>query len=280
MSDGIRLHVLLTGVQTDRLALAAVAVEAVAVFLYLMGVRRLAARGRDWSASATAAFVTGIACLWIAVGSGLASYDDVNATVHVVQHTLLMMVAAPLIALGRPITLASQAARRPTQVHLLRVVHSRVIADLSHPVAGWLLYYGSMYVCFLDRRFYDFLLIHPLAHDGSHLVLLAIGYLYWQALLGGDPSRRRLSHRTRRASTLIGTAFECVLGVAIMTFRRPLDPINTLSDTHAAGAAFVAFALLSCGLCTAVMVRRSRRQDGRRVARAANGVVSVAPFGR
>lgn len=280
MSDGVRLHVLLTGVQTDRLALAAVAVEAGAVFLYLMGVRRLAARGRDWSASATAAFITGIGCLWIAVGSGLASYDDVNATVHVIQHALLMMVAAPLIALGKPITLASQAARRTTQVRILKAVHSPIVAGLSHPVAGWFLYYGAMYVCFLDRRIYDYLLIHPLAHDGSHVLLVAIGYLYWQALIGGDPSRRRLSHRTRTASTVIGTASECVLGVAIMTFRRPLDPINTLSDTHAAGVAFVVLALLTCGLCTAVMAGRSRRQARRRVARATHGVVGVAAPGR
>jgi cytochrome c oxidase assembly factor CtaG len=275
MTGTVHLHVLLAGVQTDRLALAADVVDLVAVFLYLTGVRRLAARGRRWSPPATAAFITGIACIWLAVGSGLAGYDDLNATIHMIQHALLMMVAAPLVAMGKPITLASQATRRPTQMRILRLVHSRSAMNLTNPVTGWFLYYGAMYACFLDRRVYHFLLIHPLAHDGSHVLLVMIGYLYWQPLIGGDPTRRRLAHRARMTSTLTGTTAECILGVAIVSFRRPFDPINTLGDTHAAGAALVVLALVTCGLCATVMAGQSRRRPtgGRSRSRSAVGAM-------
>jgi len=247
----IDLHVLVTGVQTDRLALLADAVDLVALALYLTGVRRLAGRGRRWPLSATAAFCTGMACIWIATGSGLAAYDDSSASVHVVQHALLMMVAPPLIALGRPVTLAIQAAHRSSQVRLVKVVHSRTVASLTYPVTGWFLYYGTMYACLLDRQVYRYLLQHPLVHDTSHLILLVIGYLYWQPLIGGDPTRWRLSQRACVISTTGGAASELILGAALLTSHGPLDP--------SAGAVLLASAFVTCSMCGAVIARRPLR---------------------
>ena len=240
--------------ETETAGLIADGVDLAAIALYLAGVRRLARRGRRWSPSATAAFTCGIACLWVAVGSGLAGYDDDHATIHVIQHGLLMMVAPPLLALGRPVTLAIQAAHRPSQVRLVRLVHSEAVATLTFPASGWLAYYGAMYACFLDRRLYHFVLDHPLAHDGSHMLLVAIGYLYWQPLVGGDPSRWRLSQRAKAMSALSGTLVECLLGIAIVTFRQPFDSVNTLADTHMAGVFFVIMALVVCGLTTCFVV--------------------------
>src|SRR5581483_11262517 len=97
----------------------------------------------------------------------------------------------------------------------------------------------SMYACFADRRVYDYLAGHPLAHDASHVLLLAVGYLYWQPIIGRDPSRWRLSHRSRMVSMLGVTAAECLLGVVMITFARPLDPVSSLSDTHRAGLTFL-----------------------------------------
>jgi len=48
----------------------------------------------------------GVAALWIAVASPLAHLDHHLLTAHMVQHLLIMMVAAPLILLGtRPIVI-------------------------------------------------------------------------------------------------------------------------------------------------------------------------------
>jgi cytochrome c oxidase assembly factor CtaG len=44
----------------------------------------------------------GLISLWIAVGSPLATLDDDLLSIHMVQHILLMTVAAPLILLGAP----------------------------------------------------------------------------------------------------------------------------------------------------------------------------------
>src|ERR1700729_1469135 len=49
------------------------------------------------------AFLTGVAGIWLAIGSPLEAFDDVSLTVHMVQHLLLMSFSPPLILLGWPL---------------------------------------------------------------------------------------------------------------------------------------------------------------------------------
>src|SRR5271168_4492336 len=49
-----------------------------------------------------AAFTGGVISVWAALGSPLAALDHQLLTVHMVQHLLLMTIAAPLILLGAP----------------------------------------------------------------------------------------------------------------------------------------------------------------------------------
>lgn len=282
-SPNVHWHVLLTGVQTAGLALAADAILAAVLCLYLFGIWRLARKGRPWSPWAAGAFIAGLATVWVAVGSGLAAYDEINVVVHVVQHILLMMVAAPLLALGKPITLASQAARRPNQVRILKVVHSLPAAVITFPVLAWFLYYGSMYAYFLDRRIYDYSIDHVLFHDASHFVFLTVGYLYWQPLVGADPTRWRLSHPARILATMIGMPFEAFLGIAVYMTRTPIDPINTLANTRAAGQTFWILAMTVTGVCLTVMalqwyqhIERQTAAEDRRARRLATASAARA----
>ncbi len=72
----------------------------------------------------------------LATQSGLAQYDRVLFSLHVVQHLLLGMVAPLFLVLGAPVTLALQASRRPAQQRLLRVLHSRPVLVVTHPARG------------------------------------------------------------------------------------------------------------------------------------------------
>lgn len=262
-SGAVRVHLLLSGVQTGPLALVADAAVIVAVIWYLLAVRRLAVRCRRWSPGSTVSFLAGVAVVWIAVGSGLAAYDEVNVTLHVVQHLLLMMVAPPLIAIGRPVTLASQAASRRTQVVLLRVVHSRAVAVVTFPVLTWFLYFGTMYAYFQDRGLYDYSIEHKLFHDATHLIFLVIGYLYWQPIVGGDPTRWRLPIPARAGSVFLGMPFEAFLGISISQDAVPIDPINSLANTHAGGETFWAGAMFVTALWLAFLGGRWFRELGR-----------------
>jgi len=74
------------------------------VFVYLRGIYRLRrALPNVLSAWRLAAFGSGVFSLWVAVGSPLAVLDHQFLTAHMVQHLLLMTVAAPLVLLGAPV---------------------------------------------------------------------------------------------------------------------------------------------------------------------------------
>src|SRR5258706_11184425 len=79
--------------------LAAIGAAAV---LFLLGGRMSATAsdaGKRWRG---AAFYAGLATLGLAVGSPIDAYAGQLFWVHMVQHVLLMMVAPPLLLLGRP----------------------------------------------------------------------------------------------------------------------------------------------------------------------------------
>lgn len=61
------------------------------------------------SAWRLAAFLSGLASVWIAVASPLAMLDHRSLTLHMVKHLLLMTVAAPLLLAGSPALLIRRA---------------------------------------------------------------------------------------------------------------------------------------------------------------------------
>ena len=268
-SSHIQFHVVLQYVQTDSLALVAAALEVLAIALYMYATRRLARRERHWSRWSTASFVAGVFSVWLAAGSGVAAYDEKNVVMHVVQHVLLMMVAAPLIVLGKPLTLAMQAAHRPNQVRIVKVLQSRPFAALTFPVLTWFLYFGSMYAYFQDRALYQYSAQHIAFHDASHIVFLTIGLLYWQPIIGSDPTRWKIPPGGRILITFLGMPFEAFLGISIYMSTQPIDPINSLGDTKAGGQAFWILSMAATAVCIGVIAvqwykqleRQTQRED-------------------
>ena len=56
-----------------------------------------------------------------------------------VQHVLLILVSAPLLALAAPVTLLLRVSSPQTRRRwLLPFLHSRVVRVLSNPVVAWL----------------------------------------------------------------------------------------------------------------------------------------------
>src|SRR5262249_60775194 len=103
-----------------------------AAALYVIGVRRLHARGRPWPGGRTAAFLSGLAVVLVATESGVAAYDRVLFSLHIGQHLLLGMVAPLLLVLGAPVTLALHASARSSQRRILRVLLSVPVRVLPH----------------------------------------------------------------------------------------------------------------------------------------------------
>lgn len=200
---------------------------ALALWWYVTASRRVR---RPWPAARTASFVAGVA----AVAAALLVDGRRSFAAHAGQHLVLGMVAPALFALSAPVTLALQAGRRSTGRRVLAVLHSRPVAVLSHPLAVWALFGGSLlalYVTPLYRLSLDSAWLHELLH----VHFLAAGALFFWPVLGVDPVPRRLPHGARLLVVFLTIPFHAVLGMALLG-AQPLAPQHTLSD-HRAGTA-------------------------------------------
>jgi putative copper resistance protein D len=252
-------------VQDDWLSLTVDAVLALLALFYLRRVQRLGGRGRHWPRARTVDFLGGLVCIWIAVGSGLAAYDNVNPSAHVVQHVLLMMVAAPLLVAGQPAVLLAQASSRSLQRTVVRATGSRAAALFTGPTA-WLVYYVSMPVYFLTGLYALSVRISAF-HDACHGWFLLVGCLFWSGIVGPEGRRGRRSPAARLAWVIAGFPVELALGLALLVWPYPLAPGNTLAATHAAGVVFWVASMAISGVALIYLFHRWMVDDERHALR-------------
>ena len=107
-----------------------------------------------------------------ALMSGIERYDTTLFSVHMVQHILLMLVAAPLIALAAPVTLILRVSSSETRHRwVLPVLHSRVVRFLAHPLVASLVFAVVLWSAHFTPLF-DAALEDPLLHDLEHALFL------------------------------------------------------------------------------------------------------------
>ncbi len=272
----VRWPVLLGGFRTDPLALSLDALLAGALLVYGAGLVRLRRRGHRWPQARVAAFAAGSLALFVALGSGLAAYDDVNPPLHVVQHVLVMMVAAPLFVLGQPLVLLAQAGSRRTQRAVVRLTNSRALVALTG-VPGALLYYASMPAYFLTGMYA--LSVHSnTVHELCHACFFTLGLLFWTGTLGPDSPGRRLGAPRRMAAVVAGMPAEAALGLALVLWPRPLSAGETLTQVHTAGQVFWIMSMALSGSSLVVLFHRWMVQD-ERAARRLDYALAVRPVG-
>jgi putative membrane protein len=203
---------------------------------YLRADWALAARGRRWKGARTAAFLSGLVVVDLALQSSVASFANSYFQAHVVQHVLLMVFAPALLALGAPSTLLLQTAGRATKQRWLHLLRSWPFAALTNPVLVWFLYFGLMLVFFLTPLV-GYSMQHMAVMDLMNVVFLLGGTLFWWPMVGVDPILHwKMTYPVRMISLLLGSGLEAFLGIAIMAERRPEASMYTLASTHAGGA--------------------------------------------
>lgn len=193
------------------------------VLLYAVGFARLWTRSvrmrpilRGWGA----AFAGGIGVTGVALFSRLDPMADALAWAHMLQHLLLMMVAAPLLVLGAPAQVIAPwglpaAVRSPVarvQRAANRVGLGRYL--LWQPVATWSIYALTLWIWHLPAL-YEGALRYPLLHDVQHLAFVAAAALFWRVVL--DPVARGRMGRGLAVVYLFGTSLQAMLLGALMT---------------------------------------------------------------
>jgi cytochrome c oxidase assembly factor CtaG len=170
------------------------------------------------------AFGLGLAAIAIALLSGIDTYDTTLFSVHMVQHILLALVAAPLIALAAPITLLLRVATpRVRRRWILPVLHSRVMRVLAFPVVAWLAFAVVMWASHFSPLF-EAALEDPLVHDLEHLLFLGSALLFWWPAVAQDPAPWRMPHPVRAMYVFLQMPQNTFLAVVILGAGAPLYP--------------------------------------------------------
>src|SRR3990172_1277248 len=118
-----------------------------AAAVYLAAVRRVdrVHRLNPVPRRRTAAWLAGLLVVAVALFSFLDVYAGQLFSVHMVQHILLTMVAAPLLVLGAPVTLLLRALPRGWRTRrAMPILESAPLRLLAHPGGGWAVFAGGV----------------------------------------------------------------------------------------------------------------------------------------
>jgi putative copper resistance protein D len=173
-------------------------------------------RYRIWS------WYLGLLVIFIALESPIGTYDDTLFTDHMIQHLLLVMLAAPLLAIGAPITLILRVASHKSRTRFwLPLLHSRVVRVLGFPVIAWSVFAAVMWASHFSPLF-DAALENDYVHLFEHALYLGAALLFWWPVVGADPSPWRLPHPARVAYLFLGMPQSSFLGLALFSAPEPL----------------------------------------------------------
>ncbi|WP_232221727.1 cytochrome c oxidase assembly protein [Nocardioides sp. J54] len=183
--------------------------------LYLVGVMALRRRGDSWPVGRTIAWLIGMLSFYVATSSGLAAYDTVLLSAHMVQHMVLSMVVPLSLALGAPVTLALRTLPRLLRGWLLAVLHSRLAKVLGFPPLAFGLYVISPWALYFTD-WYEASLRSTYVHEMMHVHLVLVGAIFFWPIVGVDPLPGRVAHPFRVLLTVMTLPFHAFLGVTIM----------------------------------------------------------------
>lgn len=151
-----------------------------AAALYLLGVRRVP----EWSRARSLSFVAGIVVTFLATQSVLGVYDMVYFSAHMIQHLLLVMVAAPLFALAAPLDLCYDAGGERTKSFL----DGRAMTVVTHPLVGFATYFVVIPLTHLTGLA-NLMMLHEWVHHAEQIAFLVTGYLFFRVAFGLERGR-------------------------------------------------------------------------------------------
>jgi len=158
----------------------------ITAFLFIIGLYRLKRRSiRTWE---SLCFAGGWLALFVALVSPVHAWGRVLFSAHMSQHEILMLVAAPLLVLGRPLIAFLWALPLDWSRSLGNLSKTgwinRIWRTLTIPLVAWLVHAVALWIWHIPVLF-DATLHSETVHTLQHLSFLLSALLFWWALIHG-----------------------------------------------------------------------------------------------
>ncbi|MEV6780962.1 cytochrome c oxidase assembly protein [Streptomyces sp. NPDC051098] len=257
-------------------------VLAVAAGAYLLLAVR--ARGRNpargWSPRRTAAFLTGILLLGVALLPPVAPFAHADFRGHMTQHMLIGMYAPLALVLGAPLTLLLRTLPTARGRQLTVVLHSRPARALAHPAIALLLSSGGLAVLYFTPL-YNAATGNTVAHWLLHAHFLLSGCLFAYAISGPDPAPSRPGVRARLVYLGVAIAAHAVISQLMyggfwVDIRAPVDQVQAGAEIMYYGGDFAE--LLLAAALVSTWRPRDRRVTPRSAGAPGRAAARSAPF--
>lgn len=221
---------------------------ALAAFVYGRGVLSLRRSGHGPGTGKVVCFYAGLVVVVLSLVSPLDALAATLFSAHMVQHLMLILVAAPLLVIGAPVLpvmlalprsvrrITRSIERVPVVDAASRAVMNPVVVLALHSIALWAWHLPSPYrSALVDDRL----------HGLEHVTFVATAMLFW-ALVIGNGHRRRLGYGPAILLTFVTALQSAALGVVLTFASTVLYPVhagrteawglNVLEDQQLAGA--------------------------------------------
>jgi cytochrome c oxidase assembly factor CtaG len=230
-------------------------IEIAATSLLAFGSYCLLALRVPWPAARTASFAAGLALVGVGLG-----VDDASLTLHMAGHGVIVALAAPLLLLGRPVTLALRGLPRPSARGLAALLRSPALRAALWPPFAFLAFVVTQLVFHLTPLFNAALGDGPL-HALEHLLFLLTALGLWTVCLAVEPLPRRWPPLARAGLLMAAMMLSDIGSVKLMV------------DGEAAAGAAMTVSMMPIGLGAAAVLwtavlREERRAVRREVAHA------------
>ncbi|MDQ3618759.1 MAG: cytochrome c oxidase assembly protein [Actinomycetota bacterium] len=246
-------------------------------FLFARGTRKIGSRSASSAPEVvrSVAFYAGLAIILVAVSSPGHALAETLLSAHMVQHVMLIVMAAPLIAYARPglpimLALPTSIQKRLRADGVLRL--SRVIRrGVANPPMVWVLGAVALWVWHLPGP-YDWALRSEVGHRLEHLSFLGTALLFWAVVV---PRRSRyMRHAAAIALTFATGLQSAALGAVLAFATQPLYPTHArravdwglapLTDQQLAGVImWVPMSGLYVAIMATLFLRWMREMDRR-----------------
>jgi cytochrome c oxidase assembly factor CtaG len=223
------------------LDLAGVALLLSLAMVYALGQARLRSRSRADHTAGAAFFWGGWAALVLALTPPIDTLSGVSFAVHMTQHEIMMLVAAPLLVISRPLgTLLWGSPRFVASIMSTRALREAG-AWFTAPLVAWITHAVVLWGWHVPALF-EASLRSTLVHWLQHASFFAAAAIYWWSLFGSARAERRgialLSVFTTAVhTTVLGTLLTFSTTVWYPTYARVDRPwvLTAIEDQQLGG---------------------------------------------